>query len=132
MNPSLAARWARRGAAVLCLALWSLMAAGQGAPNAQVTIREPQADATVHDNSGNLRVAVEVAPALRPGERLVITIDGVAVAQGTSMVFDIAGVDRGTHDVQASVVDASGAVRGASAPVTFHLWRASRLFPKPD
>ena len=48
------------------------------------------------------------------------------------MVFDIPGVDRGTHAVQASVVDASGAVRGNSAPVTFHMWRASRLFPKAD
>ncbi len=96
-----------------------------------VRIVAPAQDATVHDNQGNVEVAVEVMPALRAaaGDRIVLLLDGRIAASGAKARFRLTGVDRGTHTLQAQVTAADGAVLLASAETAFHLWQASRLFP---
>lgn len=97
-----------------------------------VRIVAPEADVTVHDNSGNLAVTVLVSPPLRveSDDRIVLLLDGKAVASGSAQRFVLRGVDRGRHTLQARVTAADGMVLAASPPVRFQMWQASRLFPR--
>jgi type IV secretory pathway protease TraF len=120
----------RRAAAAALLTLLAVVAMPLRAADAPVVIREPQADVTVHDNNGDLRVVVELARPLDAArESVVIYLDGSVAAQGTATAYTLSGIDRGTHQLQAAMLDAGGATRASSAPVVFHMWRASRLFP---
>jgi hypothetical protein len=96
-----------------------------------VRIVSPAEDETVHDNSGNVAVTVSVSPPLdvKAGDRILLLLDGRAVASGGMTRFELKGVERGTHDLQAQVAAPDGSILGASTIVAFHMWRASRLFP---
>jgi len=94
-----------------------------------IGILKPAGDATIFDNAGNLEVLVAVAPALRPGDRVVLTLDGHPAASGAGLRFALSGIDRGEHTLVAKAVDSDGDSLIASPPVVFNLWRASRLFP---
>jgi len=105
--------------------------AGDTAGYAAVRIVAPRDDATVHDNQGTLDVSVDVSPPLRPdtGDRIVLLLDGTAVASGAEARIRLTDVERGSHTLQAQVVAAGGALLLASPQTRFHMWRASRLFP---
>jgi hypothetical protein len=96
-----------------------------------VRIVTPQPETTIHDNNGNLNVRVEVSPQLRRegGNRVTLLVDGQAVASTTRPDYMLTGIDRGTHTLTAQVTNAQGDVLATSGQVTFHMWRASRLFP---
>jgi hypothetical protein len=114
-------------AALAGAALGSPLAEAQG--RYSIAIVQPADDETVHDNQGNVGVQVAVSPGLAPGAGIVLLLDGQPVAQETDATFLLSGVERGTHTLEAQVVDASGATLAASQPITFHMWQASRLFP---
>ena len=96
-----------------------------------VRIVAPADEETVHNNNGDVTVLVRISPPLEatPGDHAVLLLDSHAAASGRTTRFELRGVDRGTHDLQAQVVATDGSVLGASPVVTFHMWRASRLFP---
>lgn len=116
-------------AAVLALGLAAGIAPVAHAQALEVTITRPAQDDTVHDNEGNVSVIVAVEPALAPGSELVLLLDDRPAARQRGPVFALMGVERGTHTLQAQVIDARGVTLATSAPVTFHMWQASRLFP---
>jgi len=119
-----------------------LPAPSGGAPSAvsgprysRVAVILPENDATIRDNTGQVRVEVQVVPALdsRAGDRVLILLDDRV--QGGPLATTrvaLAGVDRGTHTLQARVIDAGGTELLASDPVTFHLQRYSQLFEPPS
>jgi hypothetical protein len=43
-------------------------------------------------------------------------------------VFQLRDVARGTHELTVRLLDAQGREVTRTAPVTFHVWHASRLF----
>jgi hypothetical protein len=90
----------------------------------------PVSGSTVHDNPGNLSVTISVASPLQAasGERFVLLLDGKAVASGTGQHFNLAGIDRGSHLLRVQIQARDGRILASSAPVKFHMWRASRLF----
>ncbi len=96
-----------------------------------IAVLLPADGETVFDNSGALVVDVAVSPALQAtsGDQVRILIDGAAVAQEGRLSFQMSGVDRGSHTVEAQVVGKDGQVLITSAPVTFEMWQASKLFP---
>jgi hypothetical protein len=94
-----------------------------------ITITSPAGEDTVHSNTGEVNVAVAVAPRLQPKQTIVITLDDREVARGARRTVRLTGVDRGTHLLQAKLFDAQGNLLAESDVVTFHLWHASRLFP---
>jgi hypothetical protein len=98
------------------------------------TILAPESEATVHDNNGNLTVTVVVSPLLRAdnGDYLLLMMDGIEVAKGTEQSIELKNIDRGTHTLKIEVRAKNGAVLHTSAPVTFHMWRASSLFPPSE
>ncbi len=73
----------------------------------KLQIVSPANDSTVVANDNRLQVAVLVDPQLRSEHQVVLSLDGQVQAKGGG-VFVLEGVLRGTHSLQAKVVDAKG------------------------
>lgn len=112
-------------------------AAEQGEPTAssytRVEIVSPQMDETIRDNTGLVTVSVALQPRLRPGDSLTLLMNGeVLVKDLKTTNLPISNVDRGSHELQALVVDDTGSEVGRSEPVTFHLHRAALGGARPS
>ena len=100
----------------------------QPQPYQALEISTPRNDDTVRDNAGNVGVELRLIPPLQPqfGHSLVLLMDGrPAEAPGLNTRFELRNVERGSHTLQAFVLDAVGKTLFASAKSTFHLHRAS-------
>jgi hypothetical protein len=96
---------------------------------AEIAIVQPAHQETIHSNQGELRVQVRQTGGV-PGARVQILLDGAALRRTyRGNVIELKGIDRGTHTLQAVLLDAKGERLAASEPVTFYMWQASRLFP---
>ena len=89
----------------------------------QFKVTSPTNDATVRNNSGNVRVSLSLTPGLREGHSIEVLMDGQSIGSGNSTSVTLAEVDRGTHTVQAAVKDNDGKVIARSNSVIFHLKR---------
>jgi len=125
-------------ALVLAAALCSAQAQAQAGPSVaqasaytSIAIVQPANEATVFDNAGNVEVKVALAPApdLDAGDRIALLLDGQQAVLQSATQFRLRAVVRGEHRLEARIVDRNGNSVIASAPVKFHLWQASRLFP---
>lgn len=86
----------------------------------------PQPDATIRDNGGNLIVSVSSEPALLPGHRYRLLLDGVETGEsGRSPVFPLENIDRGTHQLAVEIIDAQGRIIERTPSQPFHLHRIS-------
>jgi hypothetical protein len=93
---------------------------------AALEIVAPTNDMAVRENAGNVAVSVATVPPVRSDHRLVLLLDGsVLPVEAEGGVFLLTNVDRGTHTLTTRIVDGSDATIKESAPVTFHLLRAS-------
>ena len=74
---------------------------------------------------------VTIQPAVRPGDTAVVTLDGQRVpgVPASGGQFTISPVDRGTHVIQVTIQDSSGATICSSPPVTFHVHQPSLQSP---
>lgn len=73
-----------------------------------------------------LNVQIELSPRLQPGHHLGAYLDGQLVdVRATSMEFQLPDVFRGTHTLQAVVLDASGNEILRSLAVTFMVMQTS-------
>lgn len=100
----------------------------------ELRIDSPKDDEAIRDNVGNLTVTLVVTPALdvEAGDTISILIDGKVARtdlQATTASFE--NIDRGTHQLQANIVNADGTVIKSSASISFHMLRYSQLFKKP-
>ena len=94
----------------------------------EVSIVTPVQDATLRSNAGTLAVELSVDPRLQPTHAITILLDGKPLHVGAqSMTLTLANVDRGTHALQAMIVDAAGREVATSASATLHLKRVSIL-----
>ena len=84
-----------------------------------------------YSNIDSLTVVVQTDPALRPGDRIFVTLDGQALNGGaaTGAQFTISPVDRGTHSVAAQVRSADGSIQCQTPSVTFNVQQNSVLNP---
>jgi hypothetical protein len=93
-----------------------------------IRISKPEADATVHAGASGVDVDVDVLlePALREGDTLTYSVDGKETAKGlTTNRVRVTDLERGTHHLEVTVRDESGALVGRSPRVTFHVRRPS-------
>lgn len=99
----------------------------------QAAILAPADDAALRDNTGNVQVRGQVAPALAAGHQVQLLLDGApwGSPQGTAE-FSLANLDRGTHSLALRILDGEGKLLFAGPPSVFHLLRHSRLHPKPN
>ncbi|MCB1802955.1 MAG: DUF4124 domain-containing protein [Gammaproteobacteria bacterium] len=87
-----------------------------------ISITTPPSGGVVRSNQGDVSVVVALDPDLQPGHLLNLTLDGRPVKGSfDGLAIDVTGVDRGTHTLRASIVDASGRVLISSSPVRFTL-----------
>ncbi len=90
----------------------------------------PANDTTVRDNAGNIAIQLSVDPPLRQGHSIVLTIDGTPLQNKMqATTFTLSNLDRGTHTLQASIVDSEGETVTETAATTVHMRRASILSP---
>jgi len=75
----------------------------------------------------SVTVTVNALPELRPGDRIIVTLDGRPrtdlASAGTSVT--ISPIDRGTHSVEATIQDPSGRTVCQTASTTFHVRQTS-------
>jgi hypothetical protein len=97
---------------------------------ASIAVTKPAEGSTVFNNAGNVDVTVAVSPALRAdaGDQIVLLVDGHRAATQNATRFNLSGIVRGEHTLEAQVVDSSGNALISSKPVKFYMWQASRLF----
>lgn len=103
--------------------------AGQDKPAESVNyqsmvITAPANDESIRSNEGMVSVAVELEPALFKGHKVRVYLDGTpASGELATTSITLQNVDRGTHTLQAGVIDGQGKelIRGPS--VTFHMLR---------
>ena len=90
------------------------------------TVIQPAQDQVLIDVS-SATVTVEIEPAKRNGDRVVLTMDGQAIEpqNNAQATFVIAPIDRGTHIVAATVRDAAGNTVCQTAALTFHVRQPS-------
>lgn len=95
-----------------------------------IAVTKPADGSTVFNNVGDVDVTVVVSPALRAdaGDQIVLLVDGRRAAEQSATHFQLSGIVRGEHTLEALVVDASGNALISSKPVKFYMWHASRLF----
>ncbi|HDP88782.1 MAG TPA: DUF4124 domain-containing protein, partial [Thioalkalivibrio sp.] len=84
------------------------------------TIASPADDEPVRENAGNVTVSVDITPALQPGHRLRLYLDGILLDNGgTRTTVNLTNVSRGTHQIRAEIVDTDGKVLRRTSS-TFH------------
>ncbi len=88
-----------------------------------VRIVEPPDDTAIHHGAGNVTVSVQTKPALGKKHSIQLTLDGKAHKKGRTGQFQLTNIDRGTHTLQAKIVDEKGKTVKSSSPVKVHLIR---------
>jgi len=90
-----------------------------------VFITAPAENETIQGNAGDVSVKVKVDPLLQPGDEVVVYLDGVEKMKGVGSTFNLEDIDRGTHQLRASVKDPDGHIVMSSKSTTFYLHRQS-------
>lgn len=89
---------------------------------AQIQVVTPSRDETFRGGERVVPVAVQVTPQLAEGQKLIYLLDGTPASPPTTdTAFALTEVDRGSHIVSVSLVDASGEVIANSPGVQFHM-----------
>ncbi|MFC3609401.1 DUF4124 domain-containing protein [Stutzerimonas tarimensis] len=137
-NRSYSDRPASAGAQALSLPKPNLMSAEPASPPAEPPPRKalelryqwlemlaPAPDETIRDNTGTLRVQATSEPALQPGHRFRLILDGLSTGVQTSPDFVLDNLDRGAHLLALAILDEQGRVLIETAPRPVHIKRVS-------
>lgn len=71
-------------------------------------------------------VGIEVEPALQPGHRWQLVLDGEVVAEGEGNSHSLGSLSRGAHELSVQVVDHRGSVLGGDGPVRLFVLRPGK------
>lgn len=91
----------------------------------QLAIIKPSHDGIVRDNTGNVEIKIAITPELYTvhGHQLVLYLDDIRVAHGSSPTLQLTNIDRGTHTLKAQIETVQGGLVQAAPSVHFHLQR---------
>lgn len=92
-------------------------------------ILSPAVDEVFYGGDVSVDVQLELDRDLRPGDTLVVFVDGQRAPEFSGLSTTLTGLTRGTHFVRAAVTDESGSVVITSPQVTFHLRQQSIAQP---
>lgn len=82
-------------------------------------------------SAGNVQVSLGIRPDLREDHRVRLLVDGrISQSAMHTDTFLLNNLPRGEHVLQAELLDASGAVRHRTSPVTLYVQRASVNLPQ--
>lgn len=88
-----------------------------------LAITRPTNDEAIRSNEGKVTALVRVVPDLAANHRYRWKMDGEIVQDVNSPELRLNNVDRGSHTLQAEIVDVDGKVIISSDSITFHLLR---------
>lgn len=91
----------------------------------------PEDDSVVWVTGGLMQALVAIDPELQPGHRIALFLNG-SLVEGTPVadtVINATGIIRGTHQLQAAVVDTDNNELLRSDPITIHA-RAHSIFDR--
>lgn len=97
----------------------------------RLEITSPANDSGVRANDGNLVLGIAIDPPLRSGALLRARVDGTLSTQAlpgdgqNEASLTLPNLDRGSHQIEAVITDASGQELIASSPITVHVQRTS-------
>jgi hypothetical protein len=94
------------------------------------SLTSPVNEATIRNNLGTVEIEASLTPSLMTelGHGIQFYLDGVAYGAVTNRTtMTLGNVDRGTHQLSARVMDASGKVLLATTEITVFVKRASKL-----
>ncbi len=105
-------------------------APAQPVPYQGCAIAQPT-DEETFTNVDSLSIIVRTDPALRPGDRIFLMLDGQPLNGGmaTGSQFTLTSLDRGTHTLQAVVRDSEGGLMCQTPGVTYNVHQPSILNP---
>jgi len=95
-------------------------------------ITSPEHNATIRDNQGNFSVGLEIQPALntKQGHYISVLLDNKVVQDKlTSLSARFSNIDRGTHQISASIKNKRGKTLLSTDSISIHLHRTSILKP---
>ena len=96
----------------------------------RLAIVSPRHDETIVGAAqGNFNVRVDLQPALRAGDSLVLLLNGASVRRAKTTNFTFSNLHRGAHTLQVAVSNAGDKVIQRSATVTVHVKRTANLDP---
>lgn len=107
----------------------------QAEPAAITTVEllAPTPEQVFNTGSNSVTATAGVSPGLPAGARLVFLVDGQAhtAAEG-QLSAELTGLSRGSHSLQAVVMDAANNIQGQSGLINFHMHQPSNLQPGFD
>lgn len=89
-----------------------------------LTFSSPQSEQTLWNIGGTLEISLNLQPALRPDDRVRIYFDGEPQLVD-ALQFEMTEVWRGEHNLQAEVLDSTGALMIRSEPLRFFVQQTS-------
>jgi hypothetical protein len=93
-----------------------------------MAIVKPEQNETIRSNIGDVSIAINLTPALRPGDSVTLYMDGKELLKGESQTsFSLTGVERGSHTLRATVIGSEGTELISSKSILFHLHKVSVL-----
>ncbi len=99
-------------------------------PYDSCSFSQPTAD-QVFFNTFDVTVVLQAQPALRFGDQVNLTLDGKPVPTATGGQFTLTQLDRGTHSVQATILNAAGKTLCQTPSVSFNIRQPSQQAPNP-
>lgn len=92
-----------------------------------ISITSPANDSIVRANNGSVTVTLSVNPSLKPGDsiKLILSGDQNSALVGRNTSFSFSNISRGTHKLQAFIINNEGQTLIQSNTVVFHLKRVS-------
>ena len=96
----------------------------------RLAIVRPRHDETIVGAAqGNFDVKVDLRPALRAGDSLILLLNGARAERAKTTNFTFSNLYRGAHTLQVAVSSAEDKVIQRSATVTVHVKRTANLDP---
>ncbi len=101
--------------------------------NYQLSISSPSNEETIRDNNGNFIVTLTLAQERPRGALYQLLLDGAPYNQGqASSSFELTGVNRGSHTLQALLVTGNGQTLAQSGVITIFMHQAVYHPPRPQ
>lgn len=94
-----------------------------------VTFVAPRNDEAFHSGSGDVEFQVTSTPALKPGHKYEVALDGQPVGQSTSGNIMVRNVFRGTHQADVHIVNRDGARIQSGDSISFTIHRPTVARP---
>jgi hypothetical protein len=87
----------------------------------------PQNNSAFYATNGEVSVSVRITPSLQSGDQIQFLVDGQLALTTSSTHATLKGLNRGTHQFSAKIIDKSGKALFLGSPITVTIHKPSIL-----